>query len=85
MNALLEAPPRSLGTCRYEGHMAIDFYKWKAEPSGMHSHAEHGNEEKLEIRNSKLGNTGIYVKMNVQHRTSNVQHRIMMSLRSPKY
>ena len=25
--------------------MAIDFHKWKAEPSGMHSHAEHGNEE----------------------------------------
>ena len=27
----------------------------------------------------------VYMKMNVQHRTSNVQHRIMMSLRSPKY
>ena len=40
-----EAPPRFLGTCRHEGHMAIDFHKWKAEPSGMHSHAEHGNEE----------------------------------------
>ena len=26
--------------------MAIDFHKWKAEPSGMHSHSEHGNEEK---------------------------------------
>ena len=24
--------------------MAIDFHKWKAEPSYMHSHAEHGNE-----------------------------------------
>ena len=34
-----------LGTCRHEGHMAIDFHKWKAEPSGMHSHAEHGNEK----------------------------------------
>ena len=29
--------------------MAIDFHKWKAEPSGMHSHAEHGNEEALAI------------------------------------
>ena len=37
----------------------LTFTKWKAEPSGMHSHAEHGNEKKLEIRNSKLGNTGI--------------------------
>ena len=25
----------------------IVFRKWKAEPSGMHSHAEHGNEEAL--------------------------------------
>ena len=23
----------------------IDSHKWKAEPSGMHSHAEHGNEK----------------------------------------
>ena len=30
--------------------MAIDFHKWKAEPSGMHSHAEHGNEEALVIQ-----------------------------------
>ena len=29
--------------------MAIVFHKWKAEPSGMHSHAEHGNEEALAI------------------------------------
>ena len=27
----------------------------------------------------------VYMKMNVQHRTPNVQRRIMMSLRSPKY
>ena len=25
--------------------MAIDFHKWKAEPSGMHSHAEHWERE----------------------------------------
>ena len=40
-----QALPRFLGTCRHEGHKAIDFHKWKAEPSGMHSHAEHGDEE----------------------------------------
>ena len=33
--------------------MAIDFSKWKAEPSGIHSHTEHGNEESLK-RNLKL-------------------------------
>ena len=27
----------------------IDFHKWKAELSCMHSHAEHGNEEVLAI------------------------------------
>ena len=27
----------------------LTFTKWKAEPSGMHSHAEHGNEEALAI------------------------------------
>ena len=27
----------------------LTFKKWKAEPSGMHSHAEHGNEEALAI------------------------------------
>ena len=32
--------------------MAIDFQKWKAEPSGMRSHAEHGNEEALAILSS---------------------------------
>ena len=26
-NAFSEAPPRFLGTCRYEGRMAIDFHK----------------------------------------------------------
>ena len=51
-----EAPPRFLGTCRHEGHMAIDFHKWKAEPSGMRSHAEHGNEErKSERQNVEQG------------------------------
>ena len=29
--------------------MAIDFHKWKAVPSGMHFHAEHGNEKALAI------------------------------------
>ena len=43
--SLPEAPPRLLGTCRHEGHMAVDSHKWKVGHSGMHSHAEHGNEE----------------------------------------
>jgi len=32
--------------------MAIDFHKWKAEPSGMHSRAEYGNEEIRELLDS---------------------------------